>query len=348
VLAVGDEREAWQAQLGDPEAHARITADLRLLHEVELRRPPASARSGLEGWVRVAAWNLQRGRHPAAMVDLLRRTGADVVLVSEADVGMARTGNVDVPAALAEGLAMGSAFAVEFVELGLGDAAETAAVLADGGGANERGLHGNAVLASVPMTAARPVRIELRGDWFSADRGEPRVGGRVAVVAQVELDGAPLTVASVHLESASDPADRAAQMAVVLDAVDEVAGPDGAAVVGGDCNTFGASFAELADHAALARLRAAEPTRFAWPVAHEPLFEIARGRGFEWVDANVAAPTTEHTADGAPLHHPLKIDWFLTRGLEARRPTVVPALGPDGTVLSDHRLLAVSVRRRRP
>jgi endonuclease/exonuclease/phosphatase family metal-dependent hydrolase len=343
---VADEREAWLAEVGDPDAHARIATDLPMLHEVELRPPPPTAPRGLQGWVRVAAWNLERGRQPAAMADLLRRTGADVVLLSEADVGMARSGNVDVPAALAHALAMGWAFAVEFVELGLGDAGEAAAVAAAGGGTNDRGLHGNAVLASVPLTAAQPVRIELRGDWFSLDRGQPRVGGRVAVVGQVELDGEPLTVASVHLESASDAADRAAQMAVVLDAVDQLAGEGGAAIVGGDCNTFGASFAELADHATLHRLREAEPTRFAWPVAHEPLFEEARRRGFEWVDANVTAPTTEHTGDAAPLHHPLKIDWFLTRGLEARRPTVVPALGPDGTVLSDHRLLAVSVRRR--
>jgi endonuclease/exonuclease/phosphatase family metal-dependent hydrolase len=318
-----------------------------LLHEVDVRPPPAGAEP-LSGWVRVAAWNLERGRHPDAMAALLRRTGADVVLLSEADIGMARSGNVDVPAVIAGELGMGSAFAVEFVELGLGDRRETAAIEAAGGGTNDRGLHGNAILSSVPLSNATPVRIELRGDWFTAERGEPRVGGRVAVVGQIDLDGEPLTLASVHLESASDANDRAEQMDVVLAAVDGLAGEAGAAIVGGDCNTFGASFVELADHATLRRMREADPTRFAWPVAYEPLFEMAGQRGFEWVDANVAAPTTEHTPDGAPLHHPLKIDWFLTRGLEARRPTVVPALGPDGAVLSDHRLLAVSVRRRRP
>ena len=80
---------------------------------------------------------------------------------------------------------------------------------------------------------------------------------------------------------------------------------------------------------------------------YEPLFEVARDHGFDWLDANLAAPTTNHGPDGAPHHHPLKIDWLFTRGLEARRPTVVPAVGPDGRRLSDHELVAVSVRRPR-
>lgn len=343
----GDERDAWLAQLGDPEAHGRITQDLALLHQVDVRPAPADA-APLTGWVRAAAWNLQRGRYPQEMASLLRRTGAEVVLVSEADVGMARSGNLDVPFVLAQELGMGSAFAVEFVELGLGDAAEAAAVAAAGGGTNERGHHGNAILTTVPLHHATAVRIELGGSWFTTTTDEPRVGGRVAALGQVDLDGEPLTLASLHLESASDPADRAEQLATVLDAVDERSGgPEGAAIVGGDCNSFGATFAELADHATLRRMRDAEPTRFSWPVAQEPLFDVARDHGFEWTDANLAAPTTNHRPDGAPHHHPLKIDWFFTRGLEARRPTVVPATGPDGTVLSDHELLAVSVRRRR-
>jgi endonuclease/exonuclease/phosphatase family metal-dependent hydrolase len=340
---VGDDRTQWLAQVGEPTAHARIATGLALLHEVEQRPAPTPA-TPLEGWLRVAAWNVERGRRPDALAEVVRRTGAQLVLVSEADVGMARSGNVDVPGALAQALGMGSAYAVEFVELGLGDAAEQAAVLAAGGGTNDRGLHGNAILCTAPLTSTSVVRIELDGRWFTPTTDQPRVGGRVAVVATVELDGEPLTMASVHLESASDPDDRAEQLATVLAAVDEAG--DDAAVVGGDLNTFGASFAELGSLARLHGLRAAEPTRFSWPVAHEPLFEVARAHGFEWVDANLAAPTTNHAPDGAPHHHPLHLDWLLTRGLEARRPTVVPAIDDRGRPLSDHHLVAVSVRRR--
>ena len=66
---------------------------------------------------------------------------------------------------------------------------------------------------------------------------------------------------------------------------------------------------------------------------------MARAHGFEWTDANVAAPTTEHDAGGLPDYVPLKLDWILVRGLVARRPAVIPA---DG--LSDHHAVSVGVR----
>ena len=332
-----DHRQEWADRVGDRDAHAEICRTLPLLHEVEVRPAPVPAE--LSGWVRVAAWNLERGRWAEEMAAVLRATGAQVVLLSEADVGMARSANRDVPAELAGALGMTSAFAVEYVELGLGTPDEAAAVAAAGGGSNHRGLHGNAILAAAALADARAVRIELRGDWFSSER-EPRVGGRVAVVATAVLDGVPVTFASVHLESASDAADRADQFATVVDAVG-----DGPAVIGGDLNTFGASFAEIADRPTLRRMRDADPSRFAWPVPYEPLFDVARDAGFDWLDANLAAPTTNHAADGAPHHHPLHIDWLFTRGLEARRPTVAPAVDPaGGRRLSDHQLIAVSVR----
>lgn len=332
-----DHRQEWAERVGDREAHAEICRELPLLHEVEVR--PAPVPPELSGWVRVAAWNLERGRWPDEMAAVLRATGADVVLLSEADVGMARSANRDVPAELADALGMTSAFAVEYVELGLGTPEESAAVAAAGGGSNHRGLHGNAILSAAELADARAVRIELRGEWFSSER-EPRVGGRVAVVATVVIDGVRVRFASVHLESASDAADRADQFATVVDAVG-----DGPAVIGGDLNTFGASFVEIADRPTLRRMRDADPARFAWPVLYEPLFEVARDAGFDWLEANLAAPTTNHAADGAPHHHPLHIDWLFTRGLEARRPTVVPAVGPaGGRRLSDHQLIVASVR----
>lgn len=332
-----DLRSHWLARIGEAGAHDEIVRDLPLLHEVEVRPAPAPAE--LTGWVRVAAWNLERGRWPDEMAGVVASTGADVVLLSEADVGMARSSNHDVPAALAGALGMGAAFAVEFVELGLGGPEEAAAVEAAGGGVNDRGLHGNAILATAELVDPRAVRIELRGDWFSTDR-EPRVGGRVAVLATVPVDGVAVTLASVHLESASDAADRADQFATVLAEVGE-----GPAIVGGDLNSFGASFAEIGDRVTLRRMRTDDPGRFAWPCAYEPLFDVARDAGFDWLDANVAGATTNHAGDGAPHHHPLHIDWLFTRGLEARRPTIVPAVGrTSGRRLSDHQLIAASVR----
>ncbi len=362
-----EERAEWLRRLDEAGAHDAIASGLACLSDVDevgSADPGARAGTAASGWLRVAAWNAERGRFLEGSIELLARVDADVVLLSELDSGMARSGNADVPRRLAETLGYGGAFGVEFIELGLGDAAEEARMLSESGGSsgggavNERGLHGNAVLARGGVREAVVLRLDAGGDWFGADRGQPRIGGRMAVAGRVALAGGgeaggggggagvDVTVVSVHLESSSTAAGRAAQMEVLLGLVDERFGK-GPAVIGGDFNTFGAPIVELLDRDAGRRMRAESPTRFSWPVPHEPLFgDVAAVHGFEWVDANVTAPTTRHGAGGLPDHIPLKLDWLLVRGLEARRATVVPALAADGSALSDHDLVAVSVRLR--
>lgn len=331
-----EDRRRWLELVDDPVAHEEIARDLACLRSVDVEAPGEPA--PLSGWLRVAVWNVERGRDPAALAGLIARTGAHLVLLSEVDVGMARTGNVDVARELGGYLSAGTAFAVEFVELGLGKRADLPGVVDS---VNRCGLHGNAIVTKTRLLDPDVVRLSS-GDWFTHSRGEPRVGGRSALVATILLDDVEVDVASVHLESHSDAALRAAQMTTLLDRLDDRGRRP--AIVGGDFNTFGAPLTELADRTSVSRMRTRDPTRFSWPVRFEPLFEVAAGRGFAWVEANVAAPTTTHGPDGLPDHVPIKLDWILVRGLEARRPTVVRATGPDGTALSDHDLLAVSVR----
>lgn len=334
------ERARWLARLDEPGAHHDVASSLDCLRTCDVVAAPSSGQDAT-GWLRVAAWNLERGRLPDEMASLLAATGAVVCLVSEADAGMARTHNRDVTRVIGTRLGFGSAFGVEFVELGLGDEREAAACE---GRTNEHGLHGNAVLSRYELRAPEVVRLDDGGDWFTAARGQPRVGGRMAVTAAMRLAGTEVSVASVHLESHSDAEHRARQMALLLNAIDaRGAGPS---IVAGDLNTFGAPLAELADRERVRTMRAAEPWRFSWPVHHEPLFEVAAAHGYEWVDANLAAPTTRHGPDGVPDHPAIKLDWILVRGLEARRPTVVATAGPDGRALSDHEIVAVSVRAR--
>jgi endonuclease/exonuclease/phosphatase family metal-dependent hydrolase len=330
-----DARAGWGARVGDQDLHRRLLEELPCLHQVG-RGGHTGPHSQPTGWLRVVAWNVQRGHRPAALAARLRESGAGVCLLSELDDGMARTGNEDMADVIATDIGAGYAFGVEFVELGLGDDAEQRAAA---GQANERGWHGNAIMSPADLGDPVVVRLPESGPgWFAADSSQPRVGGRMAVLATVTLDGVPVELASAHLENRTDAGHRAEQMEVILQALDERS-EGGAAVVGGDFNTLGVSFAELLDSALVRRLRRDEPTRFTWPVADEPLFEVARAHGFEWTNANVAAPTTEHDAGGLPDHVPLKLDWILVRGLVARRPAVIPANG-----LSDHHAVSVGVR----
>jgi hypothetical protein len=76
--------------------------------------------------------------------------------------------------------------------------------------------------------------------------------------------------------------------------------------------------------------------------ATEPLFALAKARGYDFAACNLARPTTR-TSTWSQSAGTRQLDWFCTRDLAASEPEVVPALGSEGTVLSDHELILVSI-----
>ena len=329
------ERERWSRSLGDS-SHADAMASMAALHQIEVGGAPAGAHAG--DALRVVAWNLERGVHLDPALEVLRHHRPDVVLASELDVGMARSGNRHTAADLAEGLGHGYAFGVEFVELGLGDAGEVERLGADA--ANAEGLHGNAITARFPLADPILIRIEDDGSWFDLVTDQPRVGGRMALAARIEHQGRPVVVCSLHLESESDPDLRAAQLTIVLEAIDARYGGV-ACVVGGDLNTFSAHLAEV--RARFREMREADPDRFCWPVPYEPLFDVARRHGFDVEAANAAEQTMRQSArqrDGSLL----RLDWLLVRGVEVTARSTIAALDPAGSVISDHDAVMATLR----
>jgi endonuclease/exonuclease/phosphatase family metal-dependent hydrolase len=255
----------------EPETHAALLAGLGFDAALEVEPAPQPL-AGPE--LRVVAWNAQRCRDPEAGAALLAATQAHVFLLSELDHGMARSDQRLGARELAARLGA-AAFGVEFLELGLVDAAERAA---DAGAENAVGFHGGAILARGAFSAPLLVRLERGGRWFDGARGERRVGGRVAVLCRVALAGRELALASVHLESHSDPGERAEQLAAVVDALAAYA-PGLPALVGGDVNPHSLGRAEL-ETGALRRARGTpsrSPTR-----SRTTLFALAERRGFDW------------------------------------------------------------------
>jgi hypothetical protein len=125
---------------------------------------------------------------------MLAATGAPVLLLSELDQGMARSGQRHATRELASRLGCGYAFGVEFLELGLGDVREREA---HAGVENAVGYHGGAILSSSAFVETALVRVERSGRWFDGVLGERRVGGRIAVLCRLSLGGRELAVASV-------------------------------------------------------------------------------------------------------------------------------------------------------
>lgn len=333
-----ERRQALAAGPTSRAIHPRLAAEISALRKIELRQPPAPA-PALGTSAKVAFWNLERCKHLAESAALLATVAADVNLLTELDLGMARTGQRHTTRDLAERLDQGYALGVEFVELGLGDERERQR---HAGENNDAGLHGAAILSRSRLTRPALCRLETDGEWFDGTRGERRVGGRITLAAKIPVDGVDVGFFSVHFESHGDPRQRGAQMRVLLAAVEAYVGK-GPAIIGGDFNSGTATVAEARDPRWRAAVLAENPRRFVFPIPYEPLFDAAADAGFDWHACNRLDPTQRFSKDG-PRTSPGRLDWFFTRGLVAERAVTVPAVAENADLISDHDLIAVTIK----
>ncbi len=331
------EREAWLALPPEPEVHSRLLAEIPALRAIEARLPPEPAPSPGDA-ARILFWNVERLRHRRAIAARIADLVPAASLLAEVDVGMARSGNLHTVAALAEETGQGYAFGVEFVELGLGDPTERAR---HAGETNLAGLHGNAILSPHVLRRLAMLRLEEDGGWFDGSRGERRIGARMALFAQLEIAGRSVTLVCTHFESHTDPADRCRQMARLLDGIDayDASAP---VLIGGDFNTSTFARTHRLDAATLEAALAEDPERLRDPVAYEPLFALAAGRGYRWRDCNRTGQPTQRrrAADGRPAG---RLDWFFCRGLGCRNAAPLPAVDAAGRIISDHDGILVTV-----
>jgi endonuclease/exonuclease/phosphatase family metal-dependent hydrolase len=308
--------------------HDRLADRLPCLHAIELVAPPQPRQLGAR--IRIASWNAERCKYLPESAALLAGIGADIVLLTEMDVGMARSGNRNTPRELARSLASGYAFGIEYVELGLGDDREKAWHASQ---ANAVGLHGNAIVGKANLVRPFVIRLDEGARWFAGEQStaERRIGARMAIAARIDVGGAPLVVASVHLESSTDPDDRAAQVAVLLRAIDARA-PGVPVVIGGDFNT-----------SALPPADAVNGAWFESPGASEPLFDLFADAGYDWRAANQPAATERTRPDGTPRPPFRRIDWFFTRGVAVRRAFTLAATDLAGAAISDHEVIVIEI-----
>ena len=193
--AVGGDRRRGEARARGRGA-GRLGAGRR-------RRPAAGAARAL----RAVAWNIQRG----ARLDDLRRAvvappfaGTDLLLLSEVDVGLGRSGNRNVARELAEALGMSYAFGVSYLAL-TDDFGDDSA-----GRENTLALSGAAILSRYPIGRVENIDLpEVRDKFHSSEK---RLGKKRALLAEIALPDGPLAVAACHLDSNASPAQRARQL----------------------------------------------------------------------------------------------------------------------------------------
>lgn len=299
------------------DAHRALMRDIPALHQVEIGGE-LIANGPLQPRLTVAAWAMQRCFFPEQSADLLRTLAPDLVLVSQMDIGMARTHQRHTTRALADSLGMRYCFGLEFFETGLGNAVERR-LAADS--RNEKGWHGNAILSRVDPERVALIRLDASGASFTAphDAGPEetegsRIGGSCAVAATFSTAIGPICAVSTRLASIHAPTQRLAMLERLIAALDMFA-IDHPIIIGGDFGT-------------LSDLHGPDKDL-------EPLFRTALRHGYSW-DNNASGTTTRPNSRSVGLEDRRHQDWFCVRGFASGGARIVPGLDRSGKALSDH------------
>ena len=353
-----------------------------LLHQPAPAPPPPAS----SGFVRVATWNIERGieldgikAYLAAHPELSQ---ADILMLNEVDLGMARSGNRDVAAEIAQTLGFNLVFGNSYLCLGAGDTRDGLHAREP----NRESMHGNAVLSRHPITRAENISITLSADkYHSSDR---RLGHKKALWAQVQTPLGPLPVLSAHLDVYGSFARRRAQLLDILEKVKQ-RGLRERVLLGGDLNscTYDVqNLPHLAWNLLLKLCRGGFPHGIyhymhPYELYERPVYDALVEHGFEVEPFNAMDQETSRyevgdfeseskVSDSVPRFvvdllrwklqpwggvAPLKLDWFAGRGLrpcwpdrgEAPEGSLSPRVFHrpewEGKRLSDHDPLMVDV-----
>jgi endonuclease/exonuclease/phosphatase family metal-dependent hydrolase len=227
--------------------------------------------------LRIVDWNIERGQQLQGVTDFLGGVNADILILQEVDLNARRTHHLNIAETIARKLEMNYVFGREFQELVQGSKDSPA-------------YHGQATLSKWPISKPRLIRFSRQSHfwqphWFlpNIEPFQERLGGRIGLVAQINVAGSRLITYNLHLESRGNDALRISQLGEVLS---DATCYDGQCpvIVAGDLNTD-------ASKAAVA-------------------LRLAR-TGFKDALASPRTPTTPARGLFAGRHH---IDWAFVRG----------------------------------
>ena len=182
--------------------------------------------------VSVAAWNIERGNRFEGIVNALKNhddlKNKDLLLLTELDYGMARSGNRFVARELAAELKINYAFAPVYIALQKGSGVEEFAA-----GENTKSLHGLGIFSKYPMKNVHAVALPNGKDKMWGK--EKRLGYLRALIADIEHPAGNFRAVTVHLDAHSSRKHRHVQMKIILDHLDIL--PELPTIIGGDWNT---------------------------------------------------------------------------------------------------------------
>jgi endonuclease/exonuclease/phosphatase family metal-dependent hydrolase len=222
--------------------------------------------------VRVVDWNIDRGLQLSEIIDFLGDSNADVFLLQEVDINAYRTHRLNIAQEIARKLRLNYVFGREFVELTQGSKASPA-------------FHGQATLSRWKISNSRMIHFQRQSDfwrprWFKPhlQTFQERLGGRIALVSEIDLQGLPIVTYNLHLESRPDDDLRLAQLNEVLHDT-ATYDPARLLIMAGDLN-LNAATPRVAEMLARAAFRDAVPTARVATTPRRHLLEP--GRHIDW------------------------------------------------------------------
>ncbi len=322
------------------------------------------------------AWNIERGNQLDGIVEALRThdqlKDKDLLLLTELDYGMARSGNRFVAREIAEALGLNYAFAPVYIALQKGSGVESEIE-----GENTRSIHGLAMFSRYPMKNVHAVPLPNGKDKMWGK--EKRLGSLRALFADIEHPAGAFRAVTIHLDAHCSRAHRQKQIQIILDHLDTL--PPLPVLMGGDWNTttFNSQSATRAimgywrrvfmGPKNVAKNHLPNPERY----FERNLFNMLEQRGYDYRSLNEVGVGTLHyhiesiekntnLRDWVPEwcfpfifwaagrvggHVSGRLDWFAGKGVEiapgTRPHTIGNLVDAGGTALSDHDAISVDV-----
>ncbi len=329
-----------------------------------------------DGRIEALAWNIERGNVFDGIVEALQHHSdlkdKDILLLTELDHGMARSGNRFVAREMARTLGLNYAFAPVYIALQKGSGVE-----AEAAGENTLSLHGLAMFSKWPMKNVHAVPLPNGKDKMWGK--EKRLGSLRALFADIDHPLCTFRAVTVHLDAHCSRAHRQMQMRIILDHLEKL--PEMPTLIGGDWNTttFNSQDSTRAimgywrrvfmGPKNVAQNHLPYPERF----FERSLFAMLGKYGYEYEPFNEAGVGTLHyhvesiekntnlrdwvpewcfpfifwAANRVGGHVSGRLDWFAAKGLKlaagSRPKTIGELKDHNGVPLSDHDAIAVDL-----
>jgi endonuclease/exonuclease/phosphatase family metal-dependent hydrolase len=179
--------------------------------------------------LKIVNWNINRGLQFERVIQFLAGAKPDIVLLQECDLNARRTRHLNVAREIAQQLKLNYVFGREFQELTQGSRKSPA-------------YHGQSTLSRWPLSNSRILRFQKQSNfwrphWFipEIDPFQERIGGRLALVSDVDIEGKKIVTYNMHLESRGDDGLRESQIEETLNDVRQY-GANTPVLIAGDFN----------------------------------------------------------------------------------------------------------------